>query len=67
MKIQILRMVEAAGVEPASEKARHEENYVRIRFMISGAAAEPATFAAALARLFSACSSGPKLSAYPTK
>ena len=25
-------MVEAAGVEPASEKARHEENYVRIRF-----------------------------------
>jgi len=24
-------MVEAGGVEPPSEKARHEENYVRIR------------------------------------
>ena len=27
-------MVEAGGVEPPSEKARNEENYVRIRFMI---------------------------------
>jgi hypothetical protein len=25
-------MVEAAGVEPASEKARREKNYVRFRF-----------------------------------
>jgi hypothetical protein len=25
-------LVEAAGVEPASEKARREENYVRFRF-----------------------------------
>jgi hypothetical protein len=25
-------MVEAAGVEPASEKARPEKNYVRFRF-----------------------------------
>ena len=27
-------MVEAGGVEPPSEKARNEENYVRIRPMI---------------------------------
>jgi len=29
-------MVEAAGVEPASEKARREENYVRIRLELFG-------------------------------
>jgi hypothetical protein len=29
MKINKLKVVEAAGVEPASEKARNEENYVR--------------------------------------
>jgi hypothetical protein len=29
-------LVEAAGVEPASEKARHEKNYVRFRFVIVG-------------------------------
>ena len=29
-------MVEAAGVEPASEKARREENYVRIRLKFFG-------------------------------
>ena len=28
------KMVEAGGVEPPSEKARTEENYVRIRLMI---------------------------------
>ena len=27
-------VVEAGGVEPPSEKARNEENYVRIRLMI---------------------------------
>ena len=27
-------LVEAGGVEPPSEKARNEENYVRIRLMI---------------------------------
>jgi hypothetical protein len=27
-------LVEAAGVEPASEKARREENYVRFRFFV---------------------------------
>jgi hypothetical protein len=30
-QIQIM-LVEAAGVEPASEKARREKNYVRFRF-----------------------------------
>jgi len=29
-------LVEAAGVEPASEKARREKNYVRFRFVIVG-------------------------------
>ena len=29
-------MVEAGGVEPPSEKARNEENYVRIRLKIFG-------------------------------
>jgi len=28
------KVVEAGGVEPPSEKARNEENYVRIRLMI---------------------------------
>jgi hypothetical protein len=31
-----INLVEAAGVEPASEKARHEKNYVRFRFVIVG-------------------------------
>jgi len=30
----ICEVVEAGGVEPPSEKARTEENYVRIRIMI---------------------------------
>jgi hypothetical protein len=29
-----IHVVEAGGVEPPSEKARNEENYVRIRLMI---------------------------------
>jgi hypothetical protein len=32
MKTKRLDVVEAAGVEPASEKARREKNYVRFRF-----------------------------------
>ena len=31
---KVSAMVEAGGVEPPSEKARTEENYVRIRIMI---------------------------------
>ncbi len=34
MKTKTNMVVEAAGVEPASEKARHEENYVRFRFRV---------------------------------
>ena len=30
----VVKVVEAGGVEPPSEKARNEENYVRIRLMI---------------------------------
>jgi hypothetical protein len=30
----LVDLVEAGGVEPPSEKARREENYVRIRIMI---------------------------------
>ena len=32
MELSEDNLVEAAGVEPASEKARREENYVRFRF-----------------------------------
>jgi hypothetical protein len=43
MKIDILTLVEAAGVEPASEKARHEENYVRSAVQKAlGSTSEPA-------------------------
>ena len=31
-----MKVVEAGGVEPPSEKARNEENYVRIRLIIFG-------------------------------
>ena len=34
MSEKLVDMVEAGGVEPPSEKARTEENYVRIRIMI---------------------------------
>jgi len=60
-------LVEAAGVEPASEKARHEENYVRSRFKIFGRRFRTGKSGGVLARLISTCSSGPKLSAYPAK
>jgi hypothetical protein len=32
LKKELENLVEAAGVEPASEKARREKNYVRFRF-----------------------------------
>jgi hypothetical protein len=47
-------MVEAAGVEPASEKARHEENYVRIRFPIFSGRFRTGKNGSRLARLISA-------------
>ena len=44
-------MVEAAGVEPASEKARREENYVRIRLKIFGRRFRTGESGGGLARL----------------
>jgi hypothetical protein len=60
-------MVEAAGVEPASEKARNEENYVRSRFSNFGVRLRIGKSSGRLARLISALCSGPKPSAYPAK
>ena len=60
-------MVEAAGVEPASEKARHEENYVRSRFSNFSVRLRTGKSSGHLARLISALCSGPKPSAYPAK
>ena len=33
-QLKDLRLVEAAGVEPASEIARYEKNYVCIQFLV---------------------------------
>jgi hypothetical protein len=60
-------VVEAAGVEPASEKARHEENYVRIRLQIFGSGFRAGESGRHLARFISAYSSGPKPLAHPAK
>jgi len=59
--------VEAAGVEPASEKARREENYVRIRLQIFGSGFRAGKSDRYLARLISAYGSGQKPLAYPAK
>ena len=53
-------MVEAAGVEPASEKARREKNYVRIRFVICRPPRRNRQEGGSLARLLSVYGSGPK-------
>ena len=55
-----MELVEAAGVEPASEKARHEENYVRSRFSIFSARLRSGKSSGRLVRLISASCSGPK-------
>ncbi len=60
-------LVEAAGVEPASEKARNEENYVRSRLLIFGRGLRAGRSCRHLVRLISAYGSGPKPSAYPAK
>ena len=44
-------MVEAGGVEPPSEKARREENYVRIRLMNFGGRLRTGESGGNLARL----------------
>ena len=53
-------VVEAAGVEPASEKARHEEPTCVARFRIFGARLRTGKSGGRLARLISASCSGPK-------
>ncbi len=60
-------MVEAAGVEPASEKVRNEKNYVRIRFEFFEQRLRVGKSDATLARLISACGSEQKPSTYPVK
>ena len=60
-------MVEAAGVEPASENARREENYVRIRLQRFGSGFRAGENGRHLARLISAYGSGQKPSTYPAK
>jgi len=60
-------LVEAAGVEPASENARREENYVRIRLKIFGSGLRTGQNDRHLARLISAYGSGPKPLAHPAK
>ena len=67
MKIIKFVVVEAAGVEPASEKARNEENYVRSRFSNFGVRLRIGKSGDRLARLISAICSGQKPSAYPAK
>jgi len=60
-------MVEAAGIEPASEKARRKENYVRFRFQVFDHRFRIGKSGDGLARLISACGYGQKPSAYPAK
>ncbi len=60
-------LVEAAGVEPASEKARREENYVRIRLLKFGSGFRAGENGRHLVRLISVYSSGPKPTTYPAR
>ena len=60
-------MVEAGGVEPPSENARREENYVRIRLMVFDLRFRAGESGEGLARLDLNTGSGPKPSAYPAK
>ena len=60
-------MVEAAGVEPASEKARNEKPTCVARFSNFGARLRTGKSGGPLARLISALCSGPKPSAYPAR
>ena len=60
-------MVEAAGVEPASENARHEATTCVARFRIFDDHLRTGKSSGDLARLISVCCSGQKLSTYPAK
>ena len=62
-----MRVVEAAGVEPASERARRGENYVRIRLRIFGSGFRAGESGRHLARLISIYGSGQKPLTYPAK
>jgi hypothetical protein len=63
----IKRMVEAAGVEPASGKARNEKNYARIRFSGFGCRLRSGKNNDSLVRLISGFCYGPKLMPYSVK
>jgi hypothetical protein len=60
-------LVEAAGVEPASETARREENYVRFRLKCFSSGFRAGENGRYLVRLISAYGSGPKPLTYPVK
>ena len=60
-------MVEAGGVEPPSEKARHEETTCVAGSEISADRFRTGESGGSLARLISAAGSGPKPLAYPAK
>ena len=60
-------MVEAAGVEPASEKARHEKTTCVSDSVVFGRRLRTGKSDGGLARLISAFGSGQKPSAYPAK
>ena len=60
-------MVEAAGIEPASEKARNEENYVRIRFNCLDCRLRTGKNCGSPVRLISALGYGQKPATYPAK
>ena len=60
-------MVEAAGVEPASEKARNEKNYMRSRFDIFGPCLRVGKSDTTLVRLISVLGYEQKPSTYPVK
>ena len=60
-------MVEAAGVEPASEKARNEETTCVSGSVVFGRRLRTGKSGGSLARLISAFGSGQKPSAYPAK
>ena len=60
-------LVEAAGVEPASEKARHAKPTCVSGSAVSVSAYRTGKSGAHLVRLISALGSGPKPGAYPAK
>ncbi len=61
------KLVEAAGVEPASEMAVLRGAYMLSPLHLVGVRLRTDQKTYALARLISACGSGPKPSAYPAK